>query len=75
MRKPLLWIGFLLLAIGLAAIAGSAVLSSLGFNATYNLGDPAKFQFILVPFWQMGLFIAVLGGVCLFIARRKKAAA
>jgi hypothetical protein len=75
MRKPLLWIGFLLLAIGLAVIAGSAVLSSLGFNASYNLGDPAKFEFILVPFWQIGLLIAAIGGVCLFISRRKKAAA
>ena len=74
MRKLLLGIGFLLLAIGLAVIAGSAVLSSLGFSASYNLGDPAKFEFVLVPFWQIGLAIAAVGGVCLFIARRTKAA-
>jgi hypothetical protein len=38
----------------------------MGLGASYNFGDPTQFQFILVPFWQIGLAIAAIGGVCLF---------
>jgi hypothetical protein len=69
MRKALLWIGGLLCGLGAALIAASAVLSYLGFGASYNFGDPAKFEFILVPIWQIGAAIAAIGGACL-IGRR-----
>jgi hypothetical protein len=75
MQKALLWIGFLLCAIGLAVIVASAAMSYLGMNPSYNLGDPAKFEFILVPFWQIGLVIAAIGGVCLMASRRRNRAA
>ena len=65
MRKILLWVGGLLVGIGAALIAASVVLSYMGLGASYNFGDPGKFQFVLVPFWQIGLAIAVLGGACL----------
>ena len=75
MHKALLWIGFLLCAIGLVVIVASAAMSYLGMNPSYNLGDPAKFEFILVPFWQIGLVIAAVGAVCLVATRRRNSAA
>ena len=75
MHKALLWIGFLLCGIGLAVIVASAAMSYLGMNPSYNLGDPAKFEFILVPFWQIGLVIAAVGAVCLVASRRRNSAA
>jgi hypothetical protein len=69
MRKALFWAGVLLLAFGIAMVGASAVLTYLGLSASFNLGDPAKFQFILVPFWQVGLGLAVLGAICILVAR------
>jgi hypothetical protein len=70
MRKTLLWLGWLFFAIGAATIVANLVMSFMGLDASYNFGDPAKFQFILVPFWQIGLVIAAIGGVCLLASRR-----
>jgi hypothetical protein len=75
MRRSLLWAGFLLSAIGIGVIIASAVMSYMGMNPSYNLGDPAKFEFVLVPFWQIGLVIGLLGGICLLASRRMKSAA
>ena len=75
MRKTLLWLGGLLSGIGGTVIAAGAVLSYMGFGASYNFGDPAKFQFFLVPLWQIGLAIAVLGGACLIAWRWLRARA
>lgn len=65
MRKALLWIGGLLCGLGAALIATSAVLGYLGFGTSYNFGDPAKFEFVLVPLWQIGVVIPAAGGACL----------
>ena len=65
MRKTLLWIGGVLCGLGAALIAISAVLSYMGLGTSYNFGDPAKFEFVLVPVWQIGVAIAVVGGICL----------
>jgi hypothetical protein len=70
MHKALLWIGFLLCAVGLAVIGTSGVMSYMGLNPSYNLGDPSKFEFILVPFWQIGLFISGIGAVCVLASRK-----
>ena len=75
MRRALRWLGFLLCGIGIAAILASAVMSSAGMNPSYNLGDPTKFEFVLVPIWQVGLVIAAMGGVCLLAARAMKSSA
>jgi len=75
MHKALLWIGLLLCTIGLVVIVASAAMSYLGMNPSYNLGDPAKFEFILVPLWQIGMVIAAIGAVCLLAARRRNSAA
>lgn len=72
MRKALLWLGYLLCAIGIGAILASAVMSYAGMNPSYNLGDPAKFEFVLVPIWQVGLVIAAIGVVCLLASRAMK---
>lgn len=70
MRRALFWFGSLLSVIGVALIAINLITSYMGLSASYNLGDPAKFQFILVPLWQIGLTIGVVGGVCLAASRR-----
>ena len=74
MRKALIWCGGLLLAAGLVVLGGSAVMISVGLNPTYNLGDPGKLQFILVPFWAIGLAVTLVGAVCYWGGRRLKAA-
>jgi hypothetical protein len=66
--------GALLCAIGVGVIVTSAVMSYMGLNPSYNLGDPAKFEFILVPFWQIGLVIAGIGAVCLVASRKTPSA-
>jgi hypothetical protein len=70
MQKTLLWLGGLFFSIGATLIAANLVMSFMGLGASYNFGDPAKFQFILVPFWQIGLAIAAIGGACLLVSRR-----
>jgi hypothetical protein len=42
----------------------------LGMSASYNLGDSAKFEFILVPFWLIGLVTVAVGAVCILLSRR-----
>jgi hypothetical protein len=73
MRRAVLWIGLLLLAGGIALAAAGAVLSYMGVDASYNLGDPGKLEFILVPLWQIGLAVAVLGAVLALLSRRRAA--
>jgi hypothetical protein len=75
MRRSLLWLGFLLCGIGVAVILASALMSYAGMNASYNLGDPTKFEFVLVPFWQIGLVIGAIGAVCVLASRQMKSAA
>ena len=72
MQKLFRWLGWLLSLAGIALIAANVVMTYMGLTATFNFGDPAKFQFILVPFWQIGLAAIVIGGICLWAARRFK---
>jgi hypothetical protein len=69
MRRALLWIGLLVCGGGIALAAAGAVLGYMGMDASYNLGDPTKLEFILVPFWQIGLAIAVIGGILALASR------
>jgi hypothetical protein len=55
-------------------IGTSGVMSYMGLNPSYNLGDPTKFEFILVPFWQIGLFISGIGAVCVLASRKTPSA-
>jgi hypothetical protein len=70
MERLLLWIGALLCAAGLGLIVANLGLHMMGLGASYNLGDPTKFEFILVPFWAIGLGVAAFGGLCLVFWRR-----
>ena len=69
MRKAFIWSGGLLLGLGLSVVIASLAMTYMGVNASYNFGDPAQFQFVLVPFWQIGLGVAAIGGVCLAASR------
>ena len=70
MRKILQWLGWSFCIVGLALIGIYFAMSHMGLAASFNFGDPAKFQFILVPFWQIGFVIGVVGGAFLLASRR-----
>jgi hypothetical protein len=70
MRKILLSLGLALYGFGVALILASVVMSYLGLSTSYNFGDPTQFQFFLVPFWQLGLAIAVVAVACLILWRQ-----
>jgi hypothetical protein len=72
MKRGLLWMGGLLCGIGAALMVASVVMTYIGLSTSYNFGDPAKFQFVLVPFWQIGLALAAVGAVVFAAARRLK---
>jgi hypothetical protein len=75
MRKALLWLGGLLVAAGVAVVGASVVVAvTKGGIPSVNLGDPTRFQFILVPLWAIGLGLAVGGAFCLLGWWRMKAA-
>jgi hypothetical protein len=75
MRKALIWIGGLLCGIGAVLVVASGFSGSMGLSPSYNFGNPAKFQFYLVPLWQIGCAVAVAGGACLLAARWVKSSA
>ena len=70
MRKISLALGLTLYGFGVALILANVVMSYIGLSASYNFGDPTRFQFLLVPFWQLGFAIAVMGVACLILWRR-----
>jgi membrane protein implicated in regulation of membrane protease activity len=74
MRRGLFWLGVVLLVIGIGLLGASAVMSYMGLSPSFNLGDPTKFQFILVPFWLVGVVAAALGLIAILVARRMRAA-
>ena len=53
---------------GIALIGAYFVMTYQGLGASLNLGDPAKFEFILVPLWQIGLAVGAAGAVLLLIS-------
>jgi hypothetical protein len=75
MRTIFRWLGWLLCLAGVGLIAAHFVMTHLGMSASYNLGDPAKFEFRLVQFWQIGLGGLVLGLIMLWLSRRPASAA
>jgi hypothetical protein len=72
MQKALLGFGGLLCFIGVMLIIANLIMSFVGLSGSVNFGDAAKFEFILVPFWQIGLAVILVGGACLFGSRRLK---
>ncbi len=53
--KLLLWLGRIVFVFGVLLILGNIAAYFMDMSASYNFGDPTKFEFILVPFWQLGL--------------------
>jgi hypothetical protein len=45
----------LTLGIGIFFLAAQGMGALLGAQPSINFGDPRKFEFILVPFWQLGI--------------------
>jgi hypothetical protein len=64
MQRAVSWIGGIFCTIGIALIAASIVMNFFGLETSYNFGDPEKYQFYLVPFWQIGLAAVAIG--CVF---------
>jgi hypothetical protein len=64
MQRAVSWIGGIFCTIGVALIAASIVMNFFGLETSYNFGDPEKYQFYLVPFWQIGLAAVAIG--CVF---------
>ncbi len=58
------------LLIGVLLIAANAVLHLMGLSASYNLGDPEKFEFILISFWHVGAALVAIGAVLYLIGRQ-----
>lgn len=61
MRKGVVWSGRLVLTAAIFFLAAQAAGVVLNMPPTINFGDSAKFQFILVSFWQIGIVFLVAG--------------
>jgi predicted membrane channel-forming protein YqfA (hemolysin III family) len=70
MRTALLWLGRASLAGGLVFISANIVMYVMGLSASYNLGDPSKFEFFLISFWHIGTALACIGMLLCLLARR-----
>jgi hypothetical protein len=66
----LVWFGRACLVVGFLVLAASVVMHFVGLSASYNIGDPSKFQFILISFWQIGIAIMCVGAVSILAGRR-----
>jgi len=60
-RKGVIWTGWLVLIAAVFFLAAQLAGAVLHMPPTINFGDAAKFQFILVSFWQIGLALLVAG--------------
>ena len=70
MRKPLGWLATASLFLGLLLIAANVVMHFMGVSASYNIGDPSKFEFRLISFWHAGIALACVGLLLGLISRR-----
>ena len=50
-----------LIVLGVFFLACQVAGAFLGAKPSINFGDPAKFEFILYPFWQIGGVLLVVG--------------
>ncbi len=62
---------WIVLAAGVFFIAAQGMGALLGASPSINLGDARQGEFILVPFWQLGL-AALAGGLVLRLLVRMK---
>lgn len=69
MRVVLIWLGRALLAAGVVLVVANVAMHFMGLSASYNIGDPSKFEFVLISFWHIGLALIGLGAVSTFAGR------
>lgn len=63
-RAAILLSGRVAAAAGIFFLACQAMGMMLGAQPNINFGDATKFEFVLVPFWQIGA-VGLLGGILL----------
>ncbi len=68
--RVLLWISWVLIIISVSLIIGHLVAFYLGMSASYNFGDPSKYEFFLVSFWKLGLGALIPGLVVRSLVKR-----
>jgi len=69
------WAAVVTVALGAFFLGSQAMGAVLGTQPSINFGDPSKFQFILVPFWQIGLAMAIPGAIVWILSRSRMVAA
>jgi hypothetical protein len=57
------------MAFGIFFLACQLAGALLGAQPSINFGDPSEFEFILVPFWQIGLAFLIPGLIVWWVAR------
>ena len=60
----------IVLAAGLLLIGANLAMHFMGLSASYNIGDPSKFEFSLISFWHIVIALASIGVLLGLIARR-----
>jgi len=65
-------VGAILFAIGAFFLAAQGMGAWMGAAPSINLGDARQMQFILVPFWQLGLGCLAGGWLLRFLAHLKR---
>jgi len=62
---------WIVLVIGIFFVVAQFMGLWLGAQPSINFGDPKKFEFILVPFWQLGL-VALAAAFIMRLAMRNR---
>ena len=70
MGRLLIWLGGIFLVGGLLLIAANVVMHFMGLSASYNLGDPSQFEFVLISFWHIGIALVCIGALSMLVGRR-----
>jgi len=70
MGRLLIWLGGIFLVGGLLLIAANVVMHFMGLSASYNLGDPSRFEFILISVWHIGIAVVCIGALAILAGRR-----
>jgi len=70
-RSGVIWTGRIVLVAAVFFLAAQLAGAVLNMPPTINFGDAAKFQFILVSFWQIGLVLLVTGMFIRYIGMRR----
>lgn len=69
MWMQLIWIGRFLVGMGILIIGAHLLLAYGGLSTSINFGEAEELQFFLVPIWQLGLAVAVIGAAMIVVSR------